>query len=94
MNKMPLTRLFAVALIAALAACGGGGGGGGGGGDSLASAPTGAGDSGGSGGGIGGTGLSSSGTIDGFGSIFVNGIEFETESAEIVVDGEISGEDA
>lgn len=38
------------------------------------------------GGGIGGTGISS-GPIDGFGSIFVNGIEFDIDSALIVVDG-------
>ena len=43
------------------------------------------------GGGIGGTGISS-GPIDGFGSIFVNGIEFEIGSALIVVDGVDSAE--
>lgn len=37
-------------------------------------------------GGIGGTGISASGTITGFGSIFVNGIEFETDSAAISLD--------
>ena len=51
-------------------------GGGGGGGGSLA------------GGGIGGTGVTS-GTITGFGSVFVNGIEFETEGAARDVDGKI-----
>jgi len=69
-----------------LPGCGGAAGGAAGG---IASAA-----SGGSGGGIGGTGLTSSGTIDGFGSIFVNGIEFETGSAEILVDGERVGEEA
>jgi hypothetical protein len=37
-------------------------------------------------GGIGGTGITASGTITGFGSIFVNGIEFETDSAAISLD--------
>jgi hypothetical protein len=59
------------------AGCGGGGGGGG----SLA------------GGGIGGTGVTASGTITGFGSIFVNGIEFETAGASRDVDGEVSESD-
>jgi hypothetical protein len=45
---------------------------GGGGGDNVA--------------GIGGTGITASGTITGFGSIFVNGIEFETTGASISVD--------
>lgn len=36
--------------------------------------------------GIGGTGITASGTITGFGSIFVNGIEFETVGASITVD--------
>ena len=42
------------------------------------------------GGGIGGTGITASGTINAFGSIFVNGIEFETAGARRDVDGEIS----
>jgi hypothetical protein len=50
---------------------------GGGGGGSLA------------GGGIGGTGVTS-GTVSGFGSVFVNGIEFETDGASRDVDDEIS----
>ena len=37
--------------------------------------------------GIGGTGVASRGVITGFGSIFVNGIEFETQAASVVVDG-------
>jgi hypothetical protein len=40
------------------------------------------------GGGIGGTGVTTSGRIDGFGSIFVNGIEFETDAATVILDGE------
>ena len=76
--------LLLLALLG-LSACGGGGGGGGGGGD-LASA-------GDSGGGIGGTGVTSTGTVDGLGSIFVNGVEFETDSAEVFLDGRASSED-
>ena len=45
------------------------------------------------GGGIGGTGLTSTGTIDGFGSIFVNGVEFETDESEVKLDGVISTQD-
>jgi len=37
--------------------------------------------------GIGGTGITTSGTITGFGSIFVNGIEYQTGGAQITVDG-------
>jgi hypothetical protein len=36
--------------------------------------------------GIGGTGITTSGTVDGFGSIFVNGVEYETDTASIVLD--------
>ncbi|MEQ6342088.1 MAG: DUF5666 domain-containing protein [Gammaproteobacteria bacterium] len=39
------------------------------------------------GGGIGGTGMSQ-GPVTGFGSVFVNGIEFATEGAEIEVEGQ------
>ncbi len=52
---------------------------------------------GGSGGtlaGIGGTGITATGTITGFGSIFVNGVEFETGTADIVVDDNSAGEGA
>jgi len=52
-------------------------GGGSGGGGTVAS------------GGIGGTGVTS-GTVTGFGSVFVNGIEFETDGARLDVDDEIS----
>jgi Domain of unknown function (DUF4214)/Domain of unknown function (DUF5666) len=38
--------------------------------------------------------VKSTGTIDGFGSVFVNGIEFETDEAEITLDGKPSSEDA
>lgn len=37
--------------------------------------------------GIGGTGITTSGTITGFGSIFVNGVEYDLASAGIIVDG-------
>jgi len=43
------------------------------------------------GGGIGGTGVISSGTISAFGSIVVNGTEFDTSNAEIIVNGEEIG---
>jgi hypothetical protein len=48
----------------------------------------------GSGGGIGGSGVTSSGTINGFGSIFVNGVEFETDTADIVINGDTSTDSA
>jgi hypothetical protein len=63
-------KLILVALSAALVALSGCGGGGGS--DVV--------------GGIGGTGKIASGTITGFGSIFVNGVEYNTDSASIAVD--------
>ena len=83
MMNRALLYLFVLLLAWLPGGCGGGAGGG----IELAS-------SGGSGGGIGGTGLTSSGTIDGFGSVFVNGIEFDTAGAEILVDGQRVGEQA
>jgi len=62
-------KLILVALGAALVGLAGCGGGGGS--DSLA--------------GIGGTGKIASGTITGFGSIFVNGVEYSVDSASIEV---------
>ena len=44
-----------------------------------------------SGGGIGGTGIISSGTVSAHGSIFVNGTEFDTSDAVIIVNGGIVG---
>jgi hypothetical protein len=76
MNNL-FSRLTAPAIALILAACGGGGGGGGG----IVSS-----------GGIGGTGITSSGTIDGFGSIFVNGVKFETGEAQITVNGNPASE--
>ena len=74
LNKLVAALLLIAGMI--LAGCGGGGGG-------IAYS----GNGGGSSGGIGGTGVTSTGTIDGFGSIFVNGVEFETDESEIVLDG-------
>ena len=68
-------------LVCLLQGCGGAAGG-------LAAADP------GGGGGIGGTGLTSSGSISAFGSIFVNGVEYETDGADIVIDGERLGEAA
>ncbi len=52
---------------------------------------------GGSGGGgvagIGGSGFISSGSITGFGSVFVNGVEFETDSSSFDVDGAPGSQD-
>jgi len=42
--------------------------------------------------GIGGTGITASGTITGFGSIFVNGVEFETGTAEVTLDDSVGSE--
>jgi hypothetical protein len=52
---------------------------GGGGGDDVA--------------GIGGTGITASGSITGFGSIYVNGIRFDVDSADITVDGDDTVDD-
>lgn len=68
--KTSLQNITLALATGMLIACGGGGGGGGGGGIA----------------GIGGTGISVAGTITGFGSIFVNGIEFETGSASVSID--------
>ena len=79
MNLLRIVVIFLVAIGLFTAGCGGGGGGG------IAST--------GGGGGIGGTGITSTGTIDGFGSIFVNGVEFETTNSQISLDGVTSTED-
>lgn len=42
--------------------------------------------------GIGGTGITSTGTISGFGSIFVNGVEYETGGTAITLDGSSGSE--
>jgi hypothetical protein len=82
MKTMNWKWLIPGCLLALLVACGGSGGGGG----SFASELP--------GGGIGGTGVSSSGTISAFGSIFVNGVEFETDEATVSIDGDDSTETA
>jgi len=79
MNLLRIVVIFFLAIGLFTAGCGGGGGGG------IAST--------GGGGGIGGTGITSTGTIDGFGSIFVNGVEFETTNSQISLDGVTSTED-
>jgi hypothetical protein len=81
MNSMKWKWLVPTCLLALLVACGGSGGGG------VAGGIPG-------GGGIGGTGVFSSGTIDAFGSIFVNGVEFETDGASISIDGDDASEAA
>lgn len=65
------TGLTMAIVTLLLGACGGGGGGGGG--DSTTSTPS-------------ATTIASRGTITGFGSVFVNGVEFHTNSASISVD--------
>ncbi|HEY9199439.1 MAG TPA: DUF5666 domain-containing protein, partial [Gammaproteobacteria bacterium] len=41
-------------------------------------------------GGIGGTGIST-GPITGFGSIYVNGVEYDTQTAEVLIEGDVAG---
>ena len=88
MNRMrthkPVITASALALV--LAACGGGGGG-----SFVGNTTT---DAATGGGGVTGSGQSTTGTIDGFGSVFVNGVKFETDDAEVVIDGETRSEDA
>jgi len=43
------------------------------------------------GGGIGGSGITSQGSVSEFGSIFVNGTEFDTRNAVVIVEGEEKG---
>jgi hypothetical protein len=82
----PVATASALALV--LAACGGGGGGGLTG--SVISSPV---TGGGGGAGSAVTGQSTTGTIDGFGSVFVNGVRYDTDDAEIIIDGEARSED-
>jgi hypothetical protein len=42
-------------------------------------------------GGIGGSGITSQGSVSGFGSIIVNGTEFDTTNARVIVEGEEKG---
>jgi hypothetical protein len=68
------TGLLVTLSIVVAAGCGSGGGGGGGGGGGFSA------------GGIGGTGVVATGTITGFGSVFVNGVEFETTGSSFDID--------
>ena len=78
MNRHQLTKIFVLIITClAIVSCSGGGGG----------------SSDGGGGGIGGTGVSARGSIDGFGSIFVNGIRYETTGANIFLDDNSATED-
>ena len=45
------------------------------------------------GGGIGGTGIISQGAVSAFGSIFVNGTEFDTSNAEFIINGKVGSID-
>jgi hypothetical protein len=69
MTTTTLRLLASLLFTALLSACGGGGGGGG---STTA-------------GGIGGTGIASTGTVAGFGSVFVNGVEFKTTGTAITI---------
>jgi len=70
-KKFYLLPITSALLLLLTVSCGGGGGGNG------------------ADGGIGGTGITgiSAGQIQRFGSVFVNGVEWETESAEIEFEG-------
>jgi hypothetical protein len=80
MNTLPMKKTLVLAIGVALYGCGGGGGS-----DSVGSLPT---ESGSNAITSNSTSVSSTGTIDGFGSIFVNGVEFETDEAVVSLDGE------
>lgn len=86
--QRPALSLLTAGGLLCLQACGGGGGGGG-----IASVIDPGGGGAGGGQGIIGTGLTSSGTIDGAGSVFVNGVRFDIDDAEIAIDGETASED-
>jgi len=90
MNLPSFARTLLYTALISVPGCGGGGGSS----DGVAAVSPAPSPTGGSGGGIGGSGVSSSGTIDAFGSIFVNGVEFETGEAEVILDGESVGESA
>ena len=109
MTYRPYRHLLATTLAVMLAACGGGGGSspevvsggsiGSGGGDgsggssgSGGGSGSGSGDAGDTGAGISGSGKAV-GVITQFGSIFVNGIEYDTSDAVIVVNGVLATED-
>jgi len=78
MNHLKFTKVIALMTIClAILSCGGGG-------SSVAVS---------GGGGIGGTGIAARGSIDGFGSIFVNGVRYDTTTANIFLDDSSSTED-
>ena len=94
MNSAKLNILSTAVIIAMMTACGGGSSG-----TSVtppSSNTTDSGDTGSTEGdtndpsvGISGSGKPvAKGTVDGFGSIFVNGVEFDTDNATIIIDGE------
>ena len=85
--QRPALSLLTAGSLLCLQACGGGGGGG------IAAVIDPGGGGAGGGQGIIGTGLTSSGTIDGAGSVFVNGVRFDIDDAEIAIDGETARED-
>ncbi|MHA7817758.1 MAG: DUF5666 domain-containing protein [Pseudohaliea sp.] len=90
----PRTLATASALALVLTACGGGGGGGTASAPSTPSTPAPSPTEGGSG---DGTTTEAperrlSGSITGFGSVFVGGVKFETDDAEIIIDGEPASE--
>lgn len=80
MKNTPVALIVMSLLSFLLGSCGGGG--------SIGSFAGNLPGGGGSGGGMGGTGITSSGPVSGFGSVFVNGVEFETDDAEIFLNGE------
>ena len=82
----PLRATGLLTAVTLLAACGGGSGG-----ERLAAVDP---SPPGSSGGIGGSGVTTSGTITGSGSIFVNGQRFAIDDAAITVNGEPANEAA
>ena len=78
MNKLLTKSTLSATIALTLIACGDGGDGGGGGGVA----------------GIGGSGFISSGSVTGFGSVFVNGVEFATSSTVFDIDDSGSGSQA
>src|SRR6056297_579218 len=86
MNLSRFGLLVLASTLAIVSACGGGGGG-------LAALSPSLPIGGGSSGGIGGSGFTTSGTIDGTGSIFVNGVRFDVSATDIRIDGESASED-
>lgn len=79
MNRKLTYGSLSIVAASVLYACGGGGGG-----------TAGIGGTGSAG--IGGTGISADGAITGFGSVFVNGIRFDTDGANIMIDDTLASE--